>query len=385
MKIAVVFPYFAHYRKPIVEELSEKDSDKIDFIFYGGTKVSPQFEGMKLMNMSHYNFVKAENHWFCKYFSFQTSLLPKIKKETINAVIIFADWKFLSTWRLVFYCRKNKIPIIFWSHAFRENSNSLNNIVKRIYFKLFSGGLVFDNRALKILNQQGFKKVKVVYNSLDFKNQSQILNSIQNERISLFNNSYPFIVFTGRLSLTKNIHLVLEALSFLKSKGVFVNLVLVGDGVDKARLKEITEKLGLTNQVNFFGSCYDENIIATIINNALASVIPSAVGLSAIHALTYRCPVITDNNFLKHGPEVEAVVEGKTGKYYQHNSYEDLAAKIQFFLKLNAQERQVFANNCENIIKEKYNSSYQKQVIKEMVFKVCDINYIIFFLLLISF
>src|SRR5690606_21734268 len=139
----------------------------------------------------------------------------------------------------------------------------------------------------------------------------------------------------------------------LKDESIYINVLLIGDGLFKKHLKSLTITLGISNQVSFYGSCYDEVILATSFINAIACVIPSAVGLSAVHALTYGCPVITDNNNIKHGPEVESVVENYTGKYYNAQNAISLSNKMKFFLELPQEERLYFRENAILIIKSK--------------------------------
>lgn len=65
----------------------------------------------------------------------------------------------------------------------------------------------------------------------------------------------------------------------------------------------------------FYGSCYDEQTNAELIYNADMCVAPGNVGLTAIHAMTFGCPVITHSDFKWQMPEFEAIHPGKTGDF----------------------------------------------------------------------
>ncbi|MDQ9823525.1 glycosyltransferase, partial [Acinetobacter sp. 163] len=52
-------------------------------------------------------------------------------------------------------------------------------------------------------------------------------------------------------------------------------------------------------------------------------------GLTAIHALSFGCPIITHNNFSEQMPEFEAIKPSKTGYFYQQGDVADLKDKIR--------------------------------------------------------
>ncbi|SJN28742.1 glycosyltransferase [Sphingobacterium sp. JB170] len=370
LKVAIIFPYYAHYRKPVIDSL--KDDVEIEYHFFGGQKESPQFRGMKLIDMSvNDRFTKIENTWFLKYFSIQPGLSRKVKIANYNCVVIFGDWKYLSTWWVAIILRFRRVPTLFWSHGFRKNQNSFNDIFKTIYFKLFTGGLVFDQRAKDIFAEKGFKgDITVIYNSLDYKYQKSILEKVKEESTSIISDEVPYILFSGRLTRTKNLDQILKAIAYLDNQGVFVKVVFIGEGEFKHELIRLSEELGIDARVAFMGSCYDERIIANCFLNAKASVIPSAVGLSAIHALTYGCPVITDDNNVKHGPEVAAIRDGVTGKIFIQGDIKDLAKKIASFTLLSQEERDFYANNCIKEIESRYTAENQRNLINLSIKKV---------------
>lgn len=369
MKVAIVYPYFAHYRAPIINLLSKENT--IDYYFLGGRKPSPEFKDLKLIEIPHDNrFITLNTKWFFKYFSIQTNLLKELRREGFDAVIIYADWKFLSTWYAIIYLRLKQIPVLFWSHGFRKNKKSINDFIKEQYFKIFDGGFVFDQRAKDVFKSKNYKKrIDIVYNSLDYQKQLKVFEDVKSntENGFLFKGIKPYVIFSGRLTETKNLDILLKAIKNLKDKSIYINILLIGDGLFKGKLENLALKLNIFDQVRFYGSCYDEKVLASSFINAISCVIPSAVGLSAVHALTYGCPVITDNNNIKHGPEVESVVEGFTGKYYEAGDVNSLANQINYFLELNSKERLSFKENAIETIKNKFNPEYQKNVFNHRI------------------
>src|SRR5690606_14933847 len=351
-KVAVLYPFFAHYRKPIVEKL-DKD-ELIDYYFIAGEKVNVQFKALRLMDFKNYRkFISLKNIWFCKYFLIQPGVIRKIRQGKFDAIIVLADAKYLSLWALLLYCKLRNLPIFFWTHGFRTNKKSLNNNIKYIFFSLFDGGFVYDNRARDIFKEKGYKKeIDVIYNSLDFDNQNQIYKLSLKED-NLFARYGKYVVFSGRLTHTKRLEVLIDAIYILKKQKKYVNVVLIGDGVHKNELVKYVRERGVENQVYFYGSCYDERIIANCFINSIACVIPSAVGLSAIHSLTYGTPVITDDNFATHGPEIESIKDGITGKFFEQSNPNMLAAQIKYFMNLSDVERAKYQQESLSVVKEK--------------------------------
>lgn len=60
-------------------------------------------------------------------------------------------------------------------------------------------------------------------------------------------------VFLGRLAPEKNIELILQAFVALRSEGIILSLVIVGDGPERDKLNQIVIENKLSNQVTFVG------------------------------------------------------------------------------------------------------------------------------------
>ena len=61
-------------------------------------------------------------------------------------------------------------------------------------------------------------------------------------------------MYIGRVDPEKSIDVVVKAFALLLADGISnTELVIVGDGIDMARLKELTEDLGISKEVKFLG------------------------------------------------------------------------------------------------------------------------------------
>jgi len=76
-------------------------------------------------------------------------------------------------------------------------------------------------------------------------------------------------------------------------------------------------------------------------------------------------PVITHNNYGNQGPEVEAVINGKTGFLFEEDDSSSLSSCVDYFKRNEA--RDTMAKDCIEIIETKFNPENQFRVISESI------------------
>jgi len=137
-----------------------------------------------------------------------------------------------------------------------------------------------------------------------------------------------FILFVGVLRYYKGLPYLLEAM-----RDVECRLVIVGEGPEEQKLKQIVHELGLDDKVTFTGSISDED--KTVHLHACdLFVLPSserseAYGLSMVEALACGKPAVST----RLGTGVEFVnIDGETGISVPPRCPESLAAAINRLL-----------------------------------------------------
>ena len=216
--------------------------------------------------------------------------------------------------------------------------------------------------------KEGFleKNLHVIYNSLNYNNQLLIRERLHTTNIysNHFKNDYPVLIFIGRLTKVKKLDQLINACKDLLKKEIFVNLVFVGSGIEEERLKEVA--FCITDNVWFYGACYEEEKIAELIYSSTVCISPGNVGLTAMHSLVYGTPVITHSDFTSQMPEFESIEEGVSGSFFIKDNEIDLVNKIMDWLS-NSASRQNIRDNCFKIIDKKYNPNFQLNVIKKVI------------------
>lgn len=106
-------------------------------------------------------------------------------------------------------------------------------------------------------------------------------------------NGYPIISFVGKLRYYKGLQFLVSAMRGLP----FVQLLIVGDGPEKEKLKRLVAEFELEKQIHFLGELPDEEMI-TVLQASQLFVLPShlpseAFGLVQIEAMAAGVPVVS--------------------------------------------------------------------------------------------
>ncbi|MHA1834568.1 MAG: glycosyltransferase family 4 protein [Candidatus Baldrarchaeia archaeon] len=146
-------------------------------------------------------------------------------------------------------------------------------------------------------------------------------------------NSAQRILFLGRVTQIKGVHILLKALAYLKRKYSNVRLIVAGpsDAKYKLRLENIVRKLSIVDFVEFLGPVYGKEKIKLIKNSEIL-VLPSFREYTPtvlLEAQALGVPVVAT----KVGAISEMIVEGKTGLLVEPGNEYQLAEAIETLLR----------------------------------------------------
>ena len=374
IKVLVAYHYFAHYRLPILQELSV--DKEVAYTFISGTTTDTDIKVITpvVMAENQIHWKKVLNIWLLKRkVLWQVGLIWECIAGDYDVVIFLGSPYFLSTWFAILLSRLFGKTTFLWMHGILRQGKS--DILKIIFYKLANALLLYSHSVKPDLQKHGIsdEKLFTVYNSLDYRMQLSLRNQLQpqilsNKKRELFiHPENPVIVFIGRLIPKKKLNELIIACERLHQNGLPVSLLIIGEGIEKERLVLLARHKQLQEYVVFFGESYDEKVLATLIALADVCVSPGNVGLTCIHALTYGTPVITHDNPQEQMPEFEAISEGETGMFFHQGSIDSLVDTIAQWLNINRNHREAIRNRCYQIIDEYYNPIFQAQAIKDAI------------------
>jgi len=368
LKTAIVYHFFADYRRPINEYLNDQTND--DYVFVGDrvNRVSP---GTPVWSPSdRVSFIGSRGYRIARHFLVQPRVLLLPFDRKLDTIIYLGDWKFLTTWISAICGRLMGKRILFWTHGWLAPEAGLKGFIRRSFYRLAHGLLLYGNVARRIGIDEGFPKDRmyVVFNSLDYADQKKIRESVSDEQITRLRQQLfpeperPVLILVGRLSKAKRVDLLIRAAAQLDQKGHPVNVLIVGDGEDKQALVDLAESNGVS--ANFYGTCHDEEQVGRLLMCADVTVCPAAAGLTVTHSLTFGVPVVAGDNMSAHGPEVEAIIPGDTGAFFEDGNLDSLVATIR---ELVFAETSVERSNCFRVVDQFYNPEYQATVIQRAI------------------
>ena len=136
------------------------------------------------------------------------------------------------------------------------------------------------------------------------------------------------VLFVGRLSREKGVHLLIEAATLITKKGKELKFMIVGDGPERNRLEGLVKQNNLEDRVIFSG-WREKNKLGDVYNSALMVVLPSICQdnspIVALEAMYYGRPVVAN----RCGGLPDIVSDGKSGYLVKTGNSLDLAKKIE--------------------------------------------------------
>ena len=239
---------------------------------------------------------------------------------------------------LLAYCKLRKIPFILWGHggSRKRNVSQSGALKDRIHRFLIRNADAYICYTEAIKNELArateSEKLFVANNTLDTETLFRIkkqLEIVGREKIKgeLGLGKKFYMCFIGRLLESKRVDQAIEVLRILQRNIPDTGLIIIGDGPERERLESFVakEKAG---DVIFVGEISDWEVSGKYLYCSNLMIIPQSAGLAINHAFSFGLPVITQRNATHgpfHGPEIEYVIEGKTGFKCENGNLEQMS------------------------------------------------------------
>lgn len=379
-RVAILYPYLAHYREAVFDALSgpaarhryEIFSDRRSNIPSIATIPPERSRYCSPAGRLNWRFVR--NSWPFEEVLWQSAALRIALSREFDSVIFLGNVKYISTWVAAILARITGKRVLMWTHGVLRRERGMRGHVRRAFYRLAHGLLLYGVRARDLLADQDFdpNRLYVIYNSLDTAAQLRALEALDDGACAAARRSYgipadvPLLIAIGRLVPGKELQLLPQALQILRTQGLECHLLLIGDGPLRQSLEDLASDLGIRQNLHFAGPVYAETELCPLIAAADLCVSPGPVGLTAMHALVYGTPVITHDDFDQQKPEFEVIQAGLTGAFFRCGDPVDLAETVRTWLSMNGDRRAV-ATRCRERVLQCYTPDNQRELIDSAV------------------
>jgi glycosyltransferase involved in cell wall biosynthesis len=151
----------------------------------------------------------------------------------------------------------------------------------------------------------------------------------------------------GRLNKERRADVLLRAAHKLRSRGLDTSVVIIGDGSETERLKQLASELGL-DSVFFEGAIYDEKVLSRYFIISDIFVTPGVSSLAIKMAMALGCQVAT----VDYGLEVHAVQHGYNGLIFPIDDAVALADTLESTIRSDTERNRIASNAMKTIHEE---------------------------------
>lgn len=196
-----------------------------------------------------------------------------------------------------------KRPLVLTYHSDTVGNCLIEHFLAKLYnrfeanfiFKNFAGILVASKGYQRRLLSRGLdeERVEILPNGVDVQSLGESSQETRHLREYELGKK-KLILFVGALKKCKGVEYLIEAIPRIVRKIDGVELVIIGDGEQRNKLRSMAKRLGVTNYVSFRGTVIGEKLSA-FYEAASVVVLPSiseAFGLVVLEAMTHGKPVV---------------------------------------------------------------------------------------------
>ena len=171
------------------------------------------------------------------------------------------------------------------------------------------------------------------------------------------------VVYLGRLVKIKNVDILIRSLKLVTKLFPVLRVAIVGDGEQYKSLIELSNKLGLSNNIDFLGN-QDGEAKYSILRASKIFVLPSereGFSISTLEAMFCGAvPIVAKPNYDEVFGTSDFVIDNENGLYFKLGDVTDLVDKITYLLNNDEQYRMMQNSAIETARKYDWDSIAMK-------------------------
>lgn len=324
------------YRQPFFDLLAERCSDGLD-IFAGEPR--PEEHIVTDTGFRNATNVEARNRHIGRgplYFCWQRGYKHWLKSADLEALVVAADPRILSTYLAIRYMHSRHRPVIGWGLGTLNESSGgaaksvLSRIRSRLY-RSFDAVISYSSKAADDYRRAGVpdERIFVAHNAVSTEAADAARTKFppDGEEVRKLRSDHGLsgttLICVGRLISAKRLDLLIEACAAI---GEGCELLIVGDGPERANLERLaSERFPSTK---FLGHQEGDALsIAFAASDVFA--LPGTGGLAIYEAMAHGKPVIVGQG---DGTETDLVREGRNGTLVRPDDLGALTEAIRAYV-----------------------------------------------------
>lgn len=365
-RVLVVYQHLPHYRNGVFLEL-QRDAT-VEYEFAADTR-SRDGSIPTIPTAPLRRFHRLINHWYGPAL-WQAGLVRLVTRTRYQAVIFLGDAAYLSTWVAAALCRATGVQVLYWTTGWHRPDRGLRRQIRQTFYRIAHVLMLYGDVGRKFGVAVGFpaERMTVIGNS-----HSSHLSELEQSSPAELAELAQLLPEPGsevataviRLNPEKRLDLLIRAAGQLRDRGRPITVMLVGDGPERGRLRDLATELGV--DLRLVGPIYANDKLALIYQRTTVTVVPVYAGLTSIQSLTHGRPVITSDNECNQAPESECVRPGITGGLYRDGSVDSLATTIGHWLDRMGADGEAVANDCREEIRTRWSAQRHAAAIAAVV------------------
>lgn len=286
------------------------------------------FESTVKTDYNSERFFSIHNHFlFRRKVLIQSGMWSKV--ITARVVVMEMNPRILTNWLILSLRRIIGKKTVVWGHAWPRSGKASKSDKLRHFMRLMANGIIVYTKSQK-KELQDLMPNKLIWNASNavmFKDEMMPTSKSDIERTNF--------IYVGRVTLAKKVKFLVRA--FIKYHSILdpqSKLIIVGDGDELIELKSMVIEANLKERIIFYGhvSCLDT--LRKLYATSICSISPGYVGLSITQSLGMGVPILISKDE-NHSPEIEALVEGVNGAFFETDSEKSIIDGLKSFAENN--------------------------------------------------
>ncbi|MFC2091744.1 glycosyltransferase family 4 protein [Elusimicrobiota bacterium] len=294
----------------------------------------------------------------------QDILTPLIKYKPKIIVIEFALC-IITNWIFLLLRPVMKYKLIIWSHGYNRKKGFrpekyLDDKLRLWWMNKADAVILYSETDRSTISRyiNDAEKVFVAQNTLDTKKLIEIREELEKTGKENIKKEIKFkekynLIYVGRLIEEKQVDRLINVFKILSGQLPSLELHIVGDGPLMDQLRDMAQGL----KVNFSGTITDERELGKLLFASDMMVVPGYMGLSIVHSFCFNLAVVSQRQGHTgpfHSPEIEYLIDGKTGFLVENNNNEHMAKVIREYL-IDREKQNQISNEIRKMVEENCN------------------------------